>query len=226
MPPKNLETFDHLAGVELRYCGGKLYGTRGTGPRRTLMVPAARQKIEGAMCELFRLHPWGPPDAIMTLGGYSKAREKNPKDPHGRGIALDIGGFWWKGKPFFTRPKWKTEVAHYLAIEAVLFRSFHVTVGAHGRPDHEDHFHVDTMGRKGAVEGYTKSWPWQVRFVQAALTHVFGIDCGKIDGLHGAKTGAALDWLAANTMNLAMPGEDWQAFCFAVAEEGFEGLRI
>jgi hypothetical protein len=204
-----------LAGVPVHY------GKWGRRPQRLLRADF-KPMLESALEALWPLLPWGTPTGILSGGAYVP-REKKPGDRHAIGTAFDLSGFSFAdaaGAWFWELwHKHKASPKEALAIEAVLRLHCPQVLGPWYNTAHEDHWHCDDRAGAAGFQARSKA---DVRFLQAALRHVWDLEPGSIDGDLGPKT------LVAATRALDEIGqpevierpEVWRAWLNATAHGG------
>lgn len=181
----NLVQFNNIDGVPIHYARAPVanYGTKGKGPRNVRLDKTFFNQLQKCLAEIWGLSPWGAPEVLVSGGCYVEKA-----GTHGLGRAIDIDAIWWKGKPGMITKKAPDDALRYLAVESILHKHFGIVLDFWYNGAHEDHWHVDN----GREKGYRSSSRAQALFIQAALTYVYELDIGDIDGVVGKKTTAAL----------------------------------
>ena len=210
--PELVEFFE-LAGIPVHW--GRWGRTGSRKLREDFLVV-----LEGSLATLWDALPWGRPVGILSGGAYVPP----PHPPrHSLGTAFDLSGLQFEDD----RGLWCWELWHKhraepkeaLAIEAHLRRHHAQVLGPWCNKDHEDHWHIDD---REDARGYSERHPSDVRFLQAALHHVWGIDCGGIDGIVGPRTltaaHTALDQIRVG--GLLTSSAVWDAFLAATVLGG------
>lgn len=180
-----LVTFSSIAGVPIYYARSPVakYGTKGKGPRTVRLEQKFHDQLEACLGDLWATCPWGKPEALVSGGCYVEKAGK-----HGEGRAIDIDAIWWLGAkryPLVTRDVIKNGYpVLYLGVEAILRKHLGMVLDYWYNYAHEDHWHCDN----GTPIGFRPGARNQALFIQAALTYVYGIDVGSIDGVVGPKT--------------------------------------
>jgi hypothetical protein len=199
--------FDRLAGVLCYYAKtnasyGNLQLCKKTHVRR--IEPRFLKRLSACVREIAWL-TWpyyGELQAITSGGAWTN--RNNPDDWHQKGQAYDLGGLHWAGKKWDyvlslidmakqyhrgTPPM--VDYLTYIAVESLLRKHFGTVLGIHFNRKHWNHFHIDPGTDVGYWEkGFGEDT--RVTYVQVAMTTVWGVDCGKIDGDAGPKTKVAL----------------------------------
>jgi hypothetical protein len=204
-------TFTSVAGAECRYARAPVapYGTIGKGPRRQRLQQEAHAALESAIRELGEIHPWGPPTYLVSAGAMvPQSERRGPRDPHVRGLAIDIDSLWWGdgtlGLVAIDVPKrWR----HYIAIQCVLARHFGVVLGHDYNTAHHDHWHCDVT----CPVIWDAGSRMDTLLLQRALVEVWG-ESILIDGRYGPATrGTARKYQG-----------DWREWLLATARRGLE----
>lgn len=195
-----LTTFDNLSGVPCHYARtNKAYAdlTKCTKSRKRKLAPGFLNQLEACILELKWLtYPiMGEMTAITSGGAYVPlgGKRKIP-DCHTMGKAYDIGGIHWR----FEYPLVCLDVARqgrhhedyelYLGCEAIFRRHFGTVLGLHYNKNHWNHWHIDS----GTKVGYLESSYSRVKFLQASLSALWGMEDLEVDGKAGPQTKEAI----------------------------------
>jgi peptidoglycan hydrolase-like protein with peptidoglycan-binding domain len=110
-------------------------------------------------------------------------------------------------------------MARYLAVTAVLELHIGCCLN-YWQPDnrHRSHWHLDDH----RAPGWSPEWRPSVRFLQALLTHVWGLPL-KVDGDYGPRTQAAAREAMRSILAGELTAETWPALLEATARRGFAG---
>lgn len=175
IPP---ERFKVLAGVPVHYDRDKPedYGTRGR-PYTFQCTAALKSSLNKCFQELWSKCRLGKAEVITSAGTYVD----RPASHHSRGDAFDLDGIFWNNHTFVTK-RYLQGPVFYLGVESVLRKHFGVVLDYNYNTDHHDHFHVDNSSPRGFAPTRRTS----VLYLQATLTHIFGIPTG-IDGQMGSE---------------------------------------
>ena len=150
--------------------------------------------LEVALEDLWHCLPTGKPAGILSGGAYVPP----PHPPrHSWGTAFDLSGLLLveHTDPELTRTRewdlireWKRRPVDALATEAVLRLHLPQVLGPWYNAAHRDHWHVED---KEEARGFSSRSGSDVRYLQALLTHVWGLSPGPVDGVMGPRTVAA-----------------------------------
>jgi hypothetical protein len=224
--PRPDTSFPTVADVPLHYdrLPGQ-YGTRGQ-PRPFFMTAAFHSKLEACFAELWDLCPLGQAEVIATAGAWVEK-----PGAHGAGRAFDLDAIFWPERTFVTL-HYPNDRGVYLAVEAVLRRSFGTVLNHEYNAAHHDHFHVDDLTAVGFVRQHRS----RVLFVQMALRDLFGRPIA-VDGRWGPQSAGATAAVLhrhglgeANDPSNAAEVADllaaaWLPFLLIVARAGFAELQ-
>jgi hypothetical protein len=216
MSSKHTNTkFNSIAGVPVHYARSPVadYGTK--GKQYTFYCnDKFFEKLESFVMEFSAR--FGKPEVITSAGAYVAK-----SGWHGKGMAFDFDGFFWKDTKFVTLDGYKTDPTFYMAVEALLRKHFGMVLGWLYNAAHRDHWHVDS-GTPVSFNEYAKS---NVRFIQGVITHIHEKPC-VIDGIWGFNTSKLVDEMLekyglrhkgiAPEVNLK---QDWLKFLDAVVAD-------
>jgi peptidoglycan hydrolase-like protein with peptidoglycan-binding domain len=162
------------------------YPTRGK-PYRYYCTQNFENKLDECIRELWNLNPYGKAEVITSGGAFV-----DKGGFHAKGRALDLDGIFWSRRRFITLYDGYQggNRKFYFGIEAILRKHFGTVLDYNYNADHRDHFHVDDE----YSVGFRSSSLSLVKFLQAALVHVFGLSVGTtgIDGDYGNNTKTAV----------------------------------
>lgn len=211
----DLVTFAQLAGVHVQ-----------PAPRK--IGRAFLAALEAALEDLWTRSGLGRAERIVHMGAYVDRPDPAGTDRHAQGRAIDLAILRWpaaEGRPAITvraddPGRSSTGMRRYLAVSAVL--ELHLgCVLNFWQPDnkHRSHWHLDDHRERG----WSPGWRPSVRFLQAALTHVWGLGPLAVDGDYGPRTRAAARDACQQILAEDLTVETWPALLEATARRGFGG---
>lgn len=234
MPKPKLVTFDEIGGVDCYYArinAAYFDISKCTKSRKRKLHPEFLRQMSACIQEISYLTMGvGNLYALTSGGAYV-----NKPGFHSRGRAYDLGGlFWDRGGSRGTYKLINVEQARciyqdeilpqdwpmYLGVEAVLRRHFGTVLGMHHNEAHHNHWHIDPgTPVELRVTGFGS--PTRVRFLQEALTHVWGLYVDTPDGIWGKMTRAGLSAVRSRLDLAPMIGpkrsEVWRYFLLLTA---------
>ena len=213
-----LVPFKELAGVPVHWAS---WGNRGT----RLLERRFHVQVTEALEHLFQIHPAGRPDGILSGGAYVPDTVER-YGRHALGAAFDLSGIQWGSRRFRFGPLVKSQQPKKsLAVEAVARVHVPQVLGQWADDNHVSHQHWDN---RKAADGFQPTSPNDVRFLQAALIHVWGLDPGSIDGRIGPRTLVAvckaMDQIE-QPETIERP-EVWREFLLATARGGLGVVEL
>lgn len=211
--------FAEIAGVPVHYdrfpppCN---YGTRGA-PHKFFAADEFIKKLNDCFEELWRVCPCGRAQVITSAGAYV-----DKPGWHGKGMAFDLGGIFWKTKDFLGL-NYSEDTKFYLGVNSILLKHFGTVLNYNYDRSHRDHFHIQDDGYRPGFRDVTSI----LVFLQPVLNTLFDEDV-RVDGSnYDSNTREAVRRVLDR---LGIYGhiddqEVWLAFLTKIAEHAFKGCE-
>lgn len=212
------KTFNTIGAVPVNYARNPVapYGTLGR-QHNFRCTNTFYSKLETCFAELWRVCPYGQPQAVVSAGAYV-----NKSGYHGMGRAFDLDAIFWPGRTFVTN-RFDDYPNFYLGVEAILRKHFGTVLAYNYNHAHRDHFHIDD----GTSVGFRTTRSITL-FVQGVCFYILGKRFrGNVDGDYGTATRAVLEE-ACNELHVPTPltaQTNWNKFLDAVARFVFRDER-
>lgn len=207
--------FNEIAGVPVhydRFPPPYNYGTRGL-PYKFYAAHGFIRKLNTCFEELWMLCPYGRAQIITSAGAYV-----DKPGWHGKGMAFDLDGIFWKTKDFLGL-SYSEDTKFYLGVNSILLKHFGTVLNYNYDHSHRDHFHIQDDGYRPGFRDVTSI----LVFLQPALHELFDEDMS-VNGYYDSKTRMAVQRVLER---LSIYGEIsdqevWLAFLTKIAEHAFE----
>lgn len=218
-------TFNAVGGAATHYARNIGSGLRNPGKKTSFRAESAfKGKLDAMFNELWKNCALGRADIVVTAGAFvdRNVAGSTKKSAHAQGRAFDIDGIIWRATDKRPEKVWYAidfdkDAPFYWGVGGILNRHMKHVLHARYNAAHHDHYHIqDTLAPKFATGSKA-----QVKFLQAALTHVHATPV-TIDGGFGAGTRSAT---AAVLARLNIAGDIttqsvWHQFNLATARIG------